>query len=74
MSPQAAAKKKRIIYALIALGFIGLIGAHEFAVAEPSPGEDSSMTLPFILATAGTLCFVAAGLMARKLMRESASR
>jgi len=75
MSPQEAARKKRnMIYALIGLGFAGLIGAHEFAVLEPSPGETSGMTLPFILAAAGTLCFVAAGLMARKLMKQGVSK
>jgi hypothetical protein len=70
MTPQAAQNKKRIIYVLIALGFAGLIGAHEIS----GPDENSDLTLPFILAAAGTLCFVAAGLMARKLMKGGASR
>jgi len=74
MTPQETARKKGIIYALIGAGFAGLIGAHEVAVIEPSPGATSSMTLPFILAAIGTVCFVAAGLMARKLMKEGASR
>jgi hypothetical protein len=52
------------------LGFAGLIGAHEVS----SPDENADLTLPFILAAAGTLCFVAAGLMARKLMKGGASR
>jgi hypothetical protein len=30
--------------------------------------------VPFILAAAGTLCFVAAGLLARKLMKGGVSR
>jgi hypothetical protein len=66
MTPQQAANKKRIVYALIALGFAGLIGAHEIAPAD----ENADMTLPLVLAAAGTLCFVAAGLMARKLMKQ----
>ena len=72
MPPQAANNKQRllIIYVLIALGFAGLIGAHEVA----GPDENSDLTLPFILAAAGTLCFVAAGLMARRLMKGGASR
>jgi uncharacterized membrane protein YeaQ/YmgE (transglycosylase-associated protein family) len=74
MAVQGGATKKRIIYGLIGAGFAGLIGAHEFAVVEPSSGDTSSMTLPFILAVIGTLCFVAAGLMARKMMKESASK
>lgn len=73
MNPQQAAQKKRIIYALIALGFVGLIGAHEFAVAEPSSGDNAGATLPLILAAAGTACFIVAGLMARRLMRTGAS-
>jgi heme A synthase len=70
MTPQDAKNKTRIIYVLIALGFAGLIGAHEVS----SPDENADLTLPFILAAAGTLCFVAAGLMARKLMKGGASR
>jgi len=72
MPPPAADNKQRLItiYALIALGFAGLIGAHEIS----GPDENADLTLPFILAAAGTLCFVAAGLMARRLMKGGASR
>jgi ABC-type uncharacterized transport system permease subunit len=72
MPPPAAKNKQRLIitYVLIALGFAGLIGAHEVS----GPDESSDLTLPFILAAAGTLCFVAAGLMARRLMRGGGSR
>jgi hypothetical protein len=72
MPPPVANNKQRIItiYVLIALGFAGLIGAHEIT----GPDENSDLTLPFILAAAGTLCFVAAGLMARKLMKGGGLR
>jgi ABC-type uncharacterized transport system permease subunit len=72
MPPQVDKNKQRLIitYVLIALGFAGLIGAHEVS----GPDESSDLTLPFILAAAGTLCFVAAGLMARRLMRGGGSR
>jgi hypothetical protein len=70
MTPQQATNKKRIVYVLIGLGFAGLIGAHEIS----GPDETSDPTLPLILAAAGTLCFVAAGLMARKLLKGGASR
>jgi ABC-type uncharacterized transport system permease subunit len=72
MSPPVANNKQRIIliYVLIALGFAGLIGAHEVS----GPDETSDLTLPFILAAAGTACFVAAGLMARKLLKGGSSR
>jgi heme A synthase len=70
MTSQDAKNKTRIIYVLIALGFAGLIGAHEVS----SPDENADLTLPFILAAAGTASFVAAGLMARKLMKGGGSR
>ena len=72
MPPPVASNKQRIIliYVLIALGFAGLIGAHEIS----SPDENADLTPPFILAAAGTASFVAAGLMARKLMRGGVSR
>jgi heme A synthase len=67
MPPPAANNKQPLIaiYVLIALGFAGLIGAHEVS----SPDENADLTLPFILAAAGTASFVAAGLLARKLMK-----
>jgi heme A synthase len=67
MPPPVANNKQRLIaiYVLIALGFAGLIGAHEVS----SPDENADLTLPFIFAAAGTASFVAAGLMARKLMK-----
>jgi hypothetical protein len=46
------------------------IGAHEISC----PDETSNLTLPFILAAAGTLCFAVAGLMTRKLMKGGGSR
>jgi hypothetical protein len=70
--PPVASNKQRLIaiYVLIALGFAGLIGAHEIS----GPDENAGLTLPFILAAAGTASFVAAGLLARKLMRGGGSR
>jgi hypothetical protein len=70
MTPQEFTTKKRIVYALIALGFIGLIGAHEIAPAD----ENADMTLSFVVAGIGTLSFVAAGLLARKLMQQLRSK
>jgi heme A synthase len=72
MPPPVASNKQRLIaiYVLIALGFAGLIGAHEVS----SPDENADLTLPFILAAAGTASFVAAGLMARKLMKGAGWR
>jgi hypothetical protein len=70
MTPQEIAGKKRIIYLLIALGFVGLIGAHEIAPAD----ENADMTLSLALAAAGTLCFIGAGLLARRLMKQMASK
>jgi hypothetical protein len=70
MTAEEIAGKKRLIYLLIALGFAGLIGAHEIAPAD----DNADMTWPLVLAAAGTLCFVGAGLLARRLMKEIASK
>jgi hypothetical protein len=69
MAPQPTDNTKYFLYALLALGFAGLIGAHEWASMTPAPGETPSETGPLILAGLGTLSFVAAGLLARKLMK-----
>jgi hypothetical protein len=69
MKPRVRTKQKIILFALIGLGFAGLIGAHEVAAMAPSPGGTPNTIAPLILAALGTLCFIAAGLMARKLMR-----
>ena len=42
MPPPDANNKQRIIYVLIALGFAGLIGAHEVALNWPSTEEDTT--------------------------------
>jgi hypothetical protein len=70
MTPQEITNKKRIIYLLIALGFAGLIGAHEIAPAD----ENADFTFPLLLAAAGTLSFVGAGLLARRLIKQMASK
>ena len=70
MTPQELTTQKRIIYALIALGFIGLIGAHEILPAD----DNADMTLPLLVAGIGTASFVVAGLMARKLMKQLSSK
>ncbi len=66
MTPQTASRMKVLTYVLIAGGFAGLIGAHEWGA------DMSDTTVPLILAGIGTLCFVAAGLLARKLMKSGA--
>ena len=68
MTPRVTTKQKALLIALIGLGFAGLIGAHEVATMAPSPGGTSNTTTPLVLAAFGTLCFIAAGLMARGLM------
>jgi hypothetical protein len=70
MTPQEITTRKRIIYVLIALGFAGLIGAHEIAPAD----ENADMTWPLLLAGVGTLCFVGAGLLGRRLLKQMASK
>jgi Ca2+/Na+ antiporter len=65
-------KKTLMLYALLGFGFAGLIGAHEWPKAASSQGS-SGMIAPFILAVLGTLCFIAAGVVARRLMRQGRS-
>jgi hypothetical protein len=63
--PQGPTKTPRwTIYVLIAVGFAGLIGAHEVA----GPGDNAD-TVPFVLASIGTLAFVVAGVMAYRMLR-----
>ena len=69
MTPRVTTRQRLILLALIILGFAGLIGAHEVAVRVPSADHASNAFWTFILAALGTGCFVAAGLMARGLMR-----
>ena len=65
---QQTPNKTIVLVVLIALGFAGLIGAHELSVNAPDDGFGA--ILPLLLAAAGTICFIAAGLMARKLMKQ----
>jgi Ca2+/Na+ antiporter len=54
-----------MIYVLIAIGFAGLIGAHEIVGTD----ENADVIAPFLLATAGTLAFVVAGVIALRMLR-----
>lgn len=65
MTRQATMKPKLKLYALLGSGFAGLIGAHEWAEAA-SPQETLA---PFVLAVLGTVCFIAAGIMARRMLK-----
>jgi hypothetical protein len=69
MMPQITTKQKVILLVLIGLGFVGLIGAHELETMAPQSSASNEIG-PLILAALGTLCFVAAGLTARRLMRR----
>lgn len=62
-------KQKLAIVALIVAGFAGFFGAREIAMTAPPLGAARAVG-PLALAALGTLCFIAAGLMARKLMRQ----
>lgn len=67
--PPVTVKQKFIIVALIVGGFVGFFGAREIAITAPPLGAARAIG-PLALAALGTLCFIAAGLMARKLMRQ----
>lgn len=59
--------------ALIAAGFAGLIGAHEFAPVTTESADNSRAIVPFILAAASTLSFISAGVMAFRMLRQGGS-
>lgn len=61
------------IYALVAVGFAGLIGAHEVSASAPGSEDNAAAMLPLILATVGTLAFIIAGVMAFKRLRQGGS-
>ena len=69
MTSRVTTRQKVILFALIVLGFAGLIGAHEMAAMAPSPGGATNAIATLILTALGTVCFIVAGLMARRLMR-----
>ncbi len=66
--PGVTPKQKLTIIALIVLGFVVLVGAREVAIMAPPLGAARAVG-PLMLLALGVLCFVAAGLMAHKLMR-----
>lgn len=74
MAPRLPAATQGRMYALIGIGFAGLIGAHEFGAMSPDSDDVASIIVPFILASAGTLAFVVAGLMALRLLRGGGPR
>ena len=47
MTQQELTRRKVTIYALIGVGFAGLIGAHEVGSATASPDDTSILTVPF---------------------------
>ncbi len=65
---QNIGRKRTVIYVLIAVGFAGLIGAHE--VTPPDATADASMTLPFVLAAIGTASFIIAGVLAFRMLKR----
>ena len=68
MMPGITPKQRLSIVALIVLGFVVLFGAREVAMTAPPLGAARAVG-PLMLVALGAFCFVAAGLMARKLMR-----
>lgn len=67
--PPVTFKQRIVLVVLIALGFAGWFGAREVAMTAPPLGA-ARLVAPLVFAALGTLCFIAAGLLARKLMRQ----
>ena len=55
MTPQQVTNKKRIIYALIALGFVGLIGAHSARGRDGMTGARKPGDIGFASLRGGTV-------------------
>lgn len=68
MMPQVTTRQRITVVTLIVLGFAGLFGARELALIAPPVGAARAIG-PLMLIALGALCFIAAGLMARRLMR-----
>jgi hypothetical protein len=68
MTPAVTPKQKLAVVALVVLGIVVLLGARELAMTAPPLGAARAVG-PLLLVALGAFCFVAAGLMARKLMR-----
>jgi len=68
-----AARRTGIIFALIGIGFAGLIGADVVATWLPGRPGDANAVWPFALSIIGTLAFIAAGIMAFRLLRQGSS-
>lgn len=66
--PEVTLKQRLIVVALVVLGFVVLLGARELAMTAPPLGAARAVG-PLMLIALGTVCFAAAGLIARKLMR-----
>lgn len=66
--PGITPKQRIAIVGLIVLGFVGFFAAREVAMTAPPLGAARAAG-PILLAGLGTFCFIAAGLMARRLMR-----
>ena len=73
MAPQSPQATRTVIYVLIAVGIVGLVGA-SLATPPAAAGGDANMTTPFLFATAGTLAFVVAGVLAFRLLRGGGRR
>jgi hypothetical protein len=65
---------KATIYALIALGFVCLIGAQFVGRIAPDPNADATLLASFFLVAAGTAAFVFAGIMAMRTLRGGGRR
>ena len=71
MMPQSP---KYFVFALIAVGFICLIGAHFAGTLADDPTADTGVIVSFLLTAAGTVAFVAAGVLALRLLRSGGWR
>jgi len=69
MPQRPGMSNKGSIYALIAVGFAGLLGAHLVGTMAADPNADTAVIASFLFTAAGTAAFVVAGIMAIRLLR-----
>jgi hypothetical protein len=60
---------KSMIYALIAVGFVCMLGAHLVGTMAADPNANFTVIASFLFTAAGTAAFIFAGITAVRMLR-----
>lgn len=71
MTPEQATKSKARSYALVGAGIAALIMAYQYAIPATGRAEPAPEFAPYLFAGIGVVCFIAAGLMWRKVSKQN---